>query len=281
MSGNWILALMLLMLSACGGGSSGSTDNTPLPLDTAPVIDGGWYRPALMVGWQLQLQGRLDTTPDVELYDIDLFDTSKSQIAALQAQGRKVICYFSAGSWEDWRDDAADFPNAVLGNALDGWPGERWLDIRASAVHTIMQSRLQLAHDKGCDGVDPDNMDGYTNHPGFPITSNEQLAYNRYIANSAHQLGLAVALKNDLNQIGRLVDYFDFAVNEQCFQYAECDLLAPFVDNGKPVLNVEYAQQYIDDSAALSALCTDSLNREFSTLVLPLELDGSLRLSCL
>ena len=49
---------------------------------------------------------------------------------ALHAQGRKVICYFSAGSWEPYRPDSGDYPNEVMGGPVEGWPDERWLDVR-------------------------------------------------------------------------------------------------------------------------------------------------------
>lgn len=42
-----------------------------------------------------------------------------------------------------------------------------------------MQARLDLAVQKGCDGVEPDNVDGYQNNSGFPLTAQDQLAYNR------------------------------------------------------------------------------------------------------
>jgi hypothetical protein len=32
--------------------------------------------------------------------------------------------------------------------------------------------------------------------------------------------------ENDLDQINGLAAYFDFAVNEQCFEYSECAALA-------------------------------------------------------
>ena len=138
-------------------------------------------------------------------------------VAALHAAGRKVACYFSAGSFEDWRPDAAQFPAAVKGGG-NGWPGERWLDIRRlDILMPIMEARLNLCKQKGFDSVDPDNVDGYTNTTGFPLTAADQLAYNASIANAAHARGLTVALKNDLNQIPQLVPYFDWALNEQCF----------------------------------------------------------------
>src|SRR5205085_397108 len=80
----------------------------------------------------------------VAMYDVDLFDVSASQIAGLKAQGRDVICYFSAGSYEDWRPDANQFPASALGRS-NGWPGERWLDIRNATVRDIMKHRLDLA----------------------------------------------------------------------------------------------------------------------------------------
>jgi hypothetical protein len=144
-----------------------------------------------------------------------------------------------------------------------------------------MKSRLDLALQKGCDGVEPDNMDGYSNNPGFDFSATDQLAYNRLIANEAHSRGLSVGLKNDLDQINGLAAYFDFAVNEQCFEYSECAALAPFIDAGKAVLNAEYKQAYITDANARDALCNESMSLQFSTLVLPLDLDDGFRYSCL
>ena len=125
---------------------------------------------------------------------------------------------------------------------MDGWAGERWLDIRnITALAPIMRARLDLCKQKGFDGVEFDNVDGYNNDSGFPLTANDQLQYNIFLANEAHKRGLTAALKNDLDQVPILVNYFDYAVNEQCFQYGECNTLMPFINKGKPVFNVEYS----------------------------------------
>ena len=43
---------------------------------------------------------------------------------------------------------------------------------------------------------------------------------NKWLANTAHELGAAMGLKNDLGQVGDLVDIFDFHIDEQqCQQY--------------------------------------------------------------
>ncbi|WP_428241647.1 endo alpha-1,4 polygalactosaminidase [Gynuella sp.] len=243
--------------------------------------DPSWYKPAVGVRWQWQLQKTLDINYNVDIYDIDLFDTSKETIATLQSTGKKVICYFSAGSYEDWRDDENQFNEADKGAKLDDWEGERWLDIRSSNVRRIMTKRLDLAKEKGCDGVEPDNMDGYQNNPGFNLTANDQLDYNRFIATESHQRLLSVGLKNDLDQVAKLVSYFDFSVNEQCFEYDECDLLKPFIDAGKPVLNAEYNSKYRNNTNTRNNLCNQSVNMQFSTLILPIALDDSYRDSCL
>jgi hypothetical protein len=277
-----IILLLLLMLN--GYNSARSSDNgssTNLNPDVQPITVGNWYRPSILVTWQWQLQGNINTSYSVEMYDIDLFDSPLTTIQELQSAGKKVICYFSAGSYEDFREDKDKFQPEELGNKLDAWSDESWLDIRSKNVHSIMLERLDLSKQKGCDGVEPDNMDGYINDSGFNLTASDQIAYNRFIANEAHKRGLSVGLKNDLDQINELVDYYDFSLNEQCFEHNECYAVAPFINKEKPVLNVEYLNKYVTNEAERNILCQESLSRQFSTLILPLALDDEFRYSCL
>lgn len=201
-------------------------------------------------------------------------------IREIQASGKKIVCYFSGGSYEEWREDAGLFNEEVLGETLDGWPDERWLDIRSGNVREIMSARLNLAQQKGCDGVEPDNMDGYINDSGFDLSYADQLAFNQFVAVEAHDRGLAVGLKNDLDQIPELVNYFDFAVNEQCHEYDECGALMAFIEADKPVFNAEYQNKYVNNKNQRQKLCEDARDRNFQTLVLPLDLDDSFRFDC-
>ena len=269
---------MVICMAACG--DRGTTDllNIPDSVITPPTAQ--WYRPTVTTTWQWQLLGTTNTAYDVDLYDIDLFDSSETLIASLQTAGRRVICYFSAGSFEDFRPDAASFPSQVLGNPLDDFPDERWLDIRSPSVLTIMEARLDMAVDKGCDGVEPDNMDGFANNSGFSLTSADQLTFNRNIATEAHERGLSVGLKNDLDQISDLISFFDFQVNEQCHEFAECAELDAFITAGKPVFNAEYELPLVTDAGARAQLCQAALARNFRTLILPFDLDDSFRFSC-
>lgn len=286
----WDGASFYVAVTAYDGSTSSNFSNIALFfLSAAPVLDPDvlpvvtgmdWYKPPVSVSWQWQLNGEVNPDYPVELYDIDLFDSPASLINSLKAAGKKVICYFSAGSYENFREDKDGFDPAALGNILDGWPDEQWLDIRSLNVAEIMTERLNLALQKGCDGVEPDNVDGYLNDSGFELTVRDQLAFNKFIANEAHKRGLSVGLKNDLEQIPELVDFYDFSVNEQCHEFDECDTLEPFIQAGKPVLNAEYLQKFSDDASERQTLCNSTNNAQFRTLVLPLDLDDSFRFSC-
>lgn len=252
---------LLVLLAACESDSLQSQEESLVYLPTIVAPETAVWQPAPGTTWQWQLTGTIDTSFDVTMYDIDLFDAPQSVIDTLHQDGRIVICYFSAGSYEDWRADEVDFPASVRGKPLDNWPGEQWLDIRQiEALSPIMRARLDLAVAKGCDGVEPDNVDGYANNTGFPLTATDQLAYNIWLANEAHGRGLSIGLKNDLEQILELLPYFDWALNEQCFEYDECDLLLPFVQEGKAVFGVEYEGNLAD-------FCPEANANQFSWLL--------------
>ncbi|TBR12249.1 MAG: hypothetical protein EPO62_00345 [Candidatus Nitrosotenuis sp.] len=236
----------------------------------------GMWHPRPGTKWNVQLNGRINQSPGIEVYNIDLFDNDKSVVDSLHASGNKAVCYFSAGSWEDWRVDAGSFPASVVGNDYSGWPGEKWLDIRQiDTVGPIMQKRLDLCKQKGFDGVDADNVDSYLQDTGFSITYQDQLNYNMWLADEAHRRGLAIGLKNDLAQVNDLVDHFDWASNEQCLSYHECDMLLAFVMNDKAVFHVEY----VDMGAEFNAVCANTPHG-FSTILKTRALNSTLFESC-
>ncbi|MCP5175860.1 MAG: endo alpha-1,4 polygalactosaminidase [Moraxellaceae bacterium] len=233
-----------------------------------------YWQPHGQLSWQIQFAGTFNPNINAQVFDVDLFDTPQSTIDLLHGQGKKVICYFSAGSSENWRPDFNRFPREVKGRNLSGWAGEKWLDIRRlDILMPIMSDRIALAKQKGCDAVDPDNIDGYTNRTGFKLSYNDQLTYNRALANAAHSQDLAIGLKNDLNQIPDLVNDFDFAINESCMVYNECSMVSPFVAVGKSVFHIEY-------QADISAICSVGNSYGFSSMKKNQNLDGW-RESCL
>ncbi|HEY3450768.1 MAG TPA: endo alpha-1,4 polygalactosaminidase [Myxococcales bacterium] len=263
--------------------ASASLDATTLEADAAlppgsdagstPKPDAGAqaiWKPAPQTSWQWQLTGMIDTSLDVAMYDLDLFETPQATIDALHADGRIVICYFSAGSYENFRPDKADFPAAAIGKAMDGWAGESWLDVSSAGLQPVMKARLDLAAQKKCDGVEPDNMDGYLNDTGFTLTAADQLAYNRFIATEAHVRGLSVGLKNDIDQLDDLVGDYDWALNEECVKYNECGgYTTSFIAANKAVFHTEYGAATLADT-----VCPKTKPLRFSTLIKKLALDA-------
>lgn len=192
--------------------------------------------------WQYQLQGTIDRSNPARVFDIDGADTPRATVRALQRDGRYVVCYFSAGTYEDFRSDSRRLPARVRGRPVEGFEEERWLDIRRlDVIAPVLRDRMRACARKGFDAVEPDNVDGFDNATGFPLTGSDALRFTRWLASTAHRLGLAVGLKNATDLVSALAPRFDFAVVEECFQYDECDRYSPFVKRGKPVYEVEYA----------------------------------------
>ncbi|PYH46354.1 endo alpha-1,4 polygalactosaminidase, partial [Aspergillus saccharolyticus JOP 1030-1] len=201
------------------------------------------WQPQVASTWQIILTDPIDPSSidsTTEVYDIDLWINEASAIESLHAQNRKVICYFSAGSYENYRPDKADFASSDLGNMLDGWPDEKWLDIRSANVRRVLAARLDLARQKGCDGVDPDNVDGYDNDNGLGLTAADAVSFIGWLASEAHARGLSIGLKNAGSIIADVIGQMQWCVNEQCAEMDECQVYAPFVQQNKPVFHIEY-----------------------------------------
>ncbi len=221
-----------------------------MPSPDSPSKD--WWRPTVGLTWQWQLsEPPVDTSVDADVFDIDIFDNDASVVTELHTKGRKVIGYINVGSWEDWRPDKDQFPAELLGANYEGWPGEKWLDIRRLDLLTpIMRARLDICKARGFDAVEPDNMEIHGDNTGFPITYDDQLKYALWLADEAHQRGMAIGIKNAADQVRDLIDHFDFAVVEDYFVYGWQDKMLPFIEAGKPVFAAEYDDTGVDFAAA-------------------------------
>ncbi|KAI0388530.1 glycoside hydrolase superfamily [Xylariaceae sp. FL0594] len=225
------------------------------------------------LGFSLTTSNANKTT---KFYPVDLENTPKTTIGALTEAGHTIVCYFSAGSVESYRADAGDIPKDAVGKTLEGWEDERWLDVRNQGVRDVMAKRIRTAADKGCVGVDPDNIDGYQNDSGFDLTADDAVDFVAFLSETAHAAGLAVGLKNGGDIVERVVDMTEWAINEQCAEYGECDSWAPFIDAGKPVFHVEYTAD--DDATSVSAsqrkkACSAGGNSGFSSIIKHMSLD--------
>jgi hypothetical protein len=163
-----ILLALALGLGLGLGLKAGHEDTGLPPPATAGSPNATSWQPAVGASWQIILSSplRIDSTapavtPDVEIWDLDLFDNPATTFKALQSLGKRVICYFSAGSYEPNRPDSDRFTKNDMGFGLEGWPGEVWLNTSSNAVRNIMKDRIRLASEKGCDAIDPDNVDAF------------------------------------------------------------------------------------------------------------------------
>lgn len=168
--------------------SNGDSHNTN---KTSSSNNAGVWQPTVGASWQIILLRPIvlsedDFSPDVGIWDLDVYDNDVETFDALKKAGKKIICYFSAGSWENWRDDKDDFEKSDLGSVMDGWPDERWLNLRSDNVRKIMKKRIAYAAEKGCDAIDPDNVDGFVSFalefqcPAVaPLISNNWMAPNK------------------------------------------------------------------------------------------------------
>ncbi len=231
---------MLTLSLALGALLSGATALAGGARISANIAAGDWWHPVQQLTWYWQLQGAVKNSHAVAAYDIDGFENSAAEVATLHSQGKRVICYIDVGTAENFRPDYHEFPRSVLGRS-NGWPGERWIDIRQlEVVEPIMAARFQMCREKGFDAVEPDNIEAFSNSSGFPITPAQQLTFNEWVAEAVHSLGMAVLQKNDGEQTPQLEPHFDGALSEQCNQYRECADFDAYLAAGKPVLNAEY-----------------------------------------
>lgn len=273
--------LLSFFLIGCQSASEVLTPASTMETSTAPMKDTAsptsdaqaatdWWRPIVGLTWQWQLTGKLNLDLQTDVIDVDL-DVGKSVIDYYHGKGTKVICYISVGSYENWRTDANQFPDQVLGKDYEGWSGEKWLDIRRiDLLAPIMLARLDECAAKGFDGFEPDNMQIWDNDTGFPLTYEDQLKYALWLADEAHKRGLAIGQKNAPDQTKDLVNVYDFAITEDAFYYKWAEDMLPYINAGKPV----FAAEYTDLPGDFSDFCKQSKQLNFSTILKKRGLDA-------
>ncbi|PNH35728.1 hypothetical protein BJF96_g976 [Verticillium dahliae] len=144
------------------------------------------------------------------------------QASTFAALGKRVVCYFSAGSYEDGPTDSGDFDageGGDLGRELEGWPGEYWLDTNSETDDYMNKSVYWLVQ---------------TNRNGLGLTAADSIDCISFLAFEARRRGLAMGLKNGGSIIKNVLPVIDFSVKEECAAYSECDLYKAVTDAGKP-----------------------------------------------
>jgi hypothetical protein len=236
--------------AAGSGGSAGGSST------------GGPYVPPADASWQTRLDDAVDVGLEADFFYLDADLQNPADLEELHAQGRHYLCYLSAGSWESFRPDRDDFPERVLGNPLQNFPSERWLDVRDPAVRELMARRVIALAELGCDGIPPSSLSVHAADTGFDLTLNDALDYARWLAERIHASGMSAGLAAPAEMTAELWPSFEFALAVDCLARNQCSDFQVFVDAGKPVLHVEFG-----DEQSAPTLCRNTERLGFNALI--------------
>lgn len=185
------------------------------------------------ISFHLQYYGKLDCKGREIVY-LDMYNYGPKDIAECKATGTKLVIAYFSSQWSAWYPDSGGdclghgpetcrdkFTEDMLGEDLPNWDGERFVDSDSYAVRKIMIERMDLAQEKGFDGIDVDNTDFYHFNTGFDLGREDAINYINFFIQGAHDRGLLFSLKNSMDLIGEILDA-DLYQNESCYKYNEC-----------------------------------------------------------
>ncbi len=265
-----LIFLILLLLPGC----SGDTATTNPSSDTHPPAErGDIFIPRPHATFSIVLDGRLPGHFEAEVVDLDAFETTPGQIAALHAAGKKVFAYLSVGSWEPYREDAGTFPPEIIGKVYPGWEDEKFLDIRATdKLMPLIRKRFDMIAAKGFDGIEADNIDIYgvdedgANGTGFGITIEDIKGYVDALIAEAHARGLSIGQKNAPELVQRYGDLFDWALLEDPFFENYAEAFSIYTEHDKAV----FALSYTDNTSRetfLAHVCAQAAPLRFTAIL--------------
>jgi len=283
--------LLVFALGACGddGPPAPPFDSSVMPPDDgAPEVvpcTTCWVpAPGSAKNWDVQLTAPFDLSVQRAMYDLDLFDvvpspqtlsyadgdlvipagTLPTAIADLQAANTKVVCHLGAGLIDTTDPDAAKFPTALIGKDTHSWQNGfttvRSIDYRDPRILALVEKRLDLAKQIGCDAVEPDGIDSFKDDTGFVLTEDDEIKYFYQVAAEAHRRTLSVGMKNVFqvpNVIDALPAVYDWMFTLRCAEFLDCGLETAFIVASKAVFGVDIkAPDATGHGIAVAAACT-------------------------
>ncbi|KAK8002624.1 hypothetical protein PG989_002343 [Apiospora arundinis] len=269
----------------------------PAPKAARALNVPSFFKPG--VKWQIEISDPIRVSRssavlpnDARVWDVDMWDSidggvSDNVITRLRAAQKSVvgdifvICYFNGGGLNPADPDKGKFDAKDILGTIKGWEDENYVDIASSKVIDLMKKRIDAGIAGGCDGFDPDNIDGYLSPDRVQrntsdhrsLTQTDYYNYMKALADHAHAAGKLLGQKNaaellkldDGTDRGLLKDgLVDFAVTESCAVpgsgngNAWCNSVKSFVQGGKPVFQIEYPSQW-GNNCSPSALGKDAL----------------------
>ncbi len=233
----------------------------------------------------------------------------------MHVANKYAICYVEAGAYQKGFPDDGNFAPADYGATgsyptqrfnrryqMAGYSDEYYLNIAgfagytpgatltgtAANIATALSERIAGCHAEGMDGVEPDDLDGYTNNSasgarggGWGLTQADAAGFEQWLAYTAHNDDLAIFQKND--GANTTADYrtFDGMIIEECNFYddpcgAGGDNVQDYLNLGKPVLDAEYTQ----DGETTAKFCSADNRVGITGSLFSVDLNGSFYQSC-
>lgn len=271
------LTLVALVVLACFGASE-ARGWQKFPADE-------WEnRTWAQLAWGHKSGGRDTITSKTKVVLVDVDDTD--EIARLKKKEDLVVaCSFSAGTLELFRSDISSkwYDAVVPGADLASWD-EIWLDLsKLSKIKKVLRPRFNRAKALGCDALELDNVDCFladdcwkSSFSTVEKARKAEIKFIKWLSKAAHSRGMGIGLKNGLEILSSVASKIDFAVNEQCQEYDECNYYEPLIEQNKMILAVEYSKRstgakvcaasaanggfwtkYCTPNPKLDGLCTD------------------------
>lgn len=239
---------LLVRSDGAGGDGPGATPSVWVPAEDAR--------------WLARLDGAVDIEKSADFFYLDPEQQPPEDLTALHAQSRRYLCYLSAGTVESFRDDAELFPARAVGNVVQSFPNERWLDVRDAEVRALMSERITALAAAGCDGITPASLTGYEADSGFDLTLQDALDYARFVAEAAHAADMSVGLTGPSALTLGLWQDFDFGLAIGCVSSSMCREYAALTAAKKPVLHVE-----LGDESSAPDLCNSAQALGFQAII--------------
>jgi hypothetical protein len=236
--------LLLLLASACGGGSSPSS-----PSDPGTPLDPSWTLPPANGRFDYQIGGVYTPLASVAVVDRDWHESPAPAVYN--------ICYVNAfqtqpeeATW--WHTNHPELLLTENGAEVTdpNWPGEIVLDTstatKREAIAAIVGGWMDACKAHGFLAVEPDNLDSWTRSNDL-LTQADNVEMAKLLADRAHAAGLAIAQKNTSELLPYRTEIgFDFAIVEECQPWGDCDAFTTAY--GARWYEVEYSAKDFQDA---------------------------------
>jgi hypothetical protein len=201
-------------------------------------------------------------------------DTRTGVVRMSMINKTKVVCPVSVGTVASTDFFANMYPPQVVGNAVEGRAETHYLDIRnMNAILLLVGKRFNKCQAEQHSVILATDLDSHLVDGDFDISAEDVVAYATALAKIAHDLDMEIVQKDVPDLTPQLVDIFDFALTESCYQDGWCGDMQPYLNAGKIVLDAEYNDRPINWAEA----CEYAANNGISMILKDRDLTADLQ----